>query len=577
MAMHQQQPKAFNVSFSLQVRSSDRVIEERDLPAGTSIWLGRDPVCDLVLSDLSVSRRHARIEARADGIDLVDESVNGTVVNGEVLRGSRKRLATPASVQIGPFDIVLQSGDDARGAEVVPLVPRAERAAAADAAIVTPRPAAGALITPPDPALALGPEVEVRLRRAIHRQLIEHLDLASLERSKMDSKVMRPKVTKALKSIVADFANRLPRGTNAERLVAELCDEALGLGPLEALLSDESVSEIMVVDPRTIFFERNGKLERSQIKFTDDESVRAVIERIVTPLGRRIDESTPLVDARLPDGSRVNAVIPPLAVRGAAITIRKFTKKKLGLTDLMEFSALTSRMGRFLERSVKVRRNVLISGGTGSGKTTLLNVLSAAIPEAERIVTIEDAAELRLDQTHVVSLESRPANMEGKGAYTIRDLVRNALRMRPDRIVVGECRGGEALDMLQAMNTGHEGSMTTIHANSPREAISRLETLCLMAGLDLPVRAIRQQIASSVHLVVQQTRFSDGARKVTSIAEVGEVGPDGEITMHEIFTFARTGTGKDGRVNGEFRATGFMPTYLDELITHGLITDGEYL
>jgi pilus assembly protein CpaF len=272
-------------------------------------------------------------------------------------------------------------------------------------------------------------------------------------------------------------------------------------------------------------------------------------------------------------------VIPPLAVRGAAITIRKFTKKKLGLPDLIDFSALTPRMGRFLERSVKVRRNVLISGGTGSGKTTLLNVLSAAIPEAERIVTIEDAAELRLDQAHVVSLESRPANMEGKGAYTIRDLVRNALRMRPDRIVVGECRGGEALDMLQAMNTGHEGSMTTIHANSAREAISRLETLCLMAGLDLPVRAIRQQIAASVHLVVQQTRFSDGARKVTSITEVGDVGPDGEIAMHDIFTFARTGTGTgaDGRVRGEFRATGFMPTYLDELITHGLVTDGEYL
>jgi len=559
------------VPFSLQVRCSDRVVEERKLEPGSAIWLGRDPVCDLVLSDLSVSRRHARIEAHASGLELLDESVNGTVVNGEVLRGTRKRLATPVSVQIGPFDIVLHSGHDARAAQVVPLH-RGEKAAAAEAMVVTPRPAPGSV----QPSAA-GPDVDVRMRRAIHRQLIENLDLASMERSKMDSAVMRPKVTKALQSIVADFAPRLPRGTNTERLVAELCDEALGLGPLEALLADDSVSEIMVVDPRTIFYERGGRLERSEVKFTDDESVRAVIERIVTPLGRRIDESTPLVDARLPDGSRVNAVIPPLAVRGAAITIRKFTKKKLGLEDLINFSALTPRMGRFLERAVKVRRNILISGGTGSGKTTLLNVMSAAIPEAERIVTIEDAAELRLDQTHVVSLESRPANMEGKGAYTIRDLVKNALRMRPDRIVVGECRGGEALDMLQAMNTGHEGSMTTIHSNSPREAISRLETLCLMAGLDLPVRAIRQQIASSVHLVVQQTRFSDGARKVTSIAEVGDVGPDGDIEMHEIFTFTRTGTDGNGKVSGEFRATGFMPTFLDELITHGLVTDGEYL
>jgi len=340
------------------------------------------------------------------------------------------------------------------------------------------------------------------------------------------------------------------------------------------LLADDSVTEIMVVDHKTIFFERAGKLQKSALRFTDDDAVRAIIERIVTPLGRRIDESTPLVDARLADGSRVNAIIPPLALRGAAITIRKFAKQRLLLTDLTGFGAITPQMGRFLERSVRVRKNILISGGTGSGKTTLLNVLSAAIPDEERVVTIEDAAELKLDQTHVVSLESRPPNMEGKGAYTIRDLVRNALRMRPDRIVVGECRGGEALDMLQAMNTGHEGSMTTIHSNSPREALSRLETLCLMAGLDLPARAIRQQIASSVHLIVQQSRFSDGSRKVTRITEVGEMAEDGEIETWEIFGFHRTGTGPGGKVLGEFRATGYMPTYIDEFITHGLV-DGE--
>jgi pilus assembly protein CpaF len=407
--------------------------------------------------------------------------------------------------------------------------------------------------------------------------LLEHLDLASLDRQKMSDAVMRPKVVAALRRITDDLGNELPHGPIREQLIEELCNEALGLGPLEELLADDSVSEIMVIDSTTIFFERGGTLHKSGLRFTDDDAVRAVIERIVTPLGRRIDESTPLVDARLADGSRVNAIIPPLALKGPSITIRKFSKKRLGLDDLIKFGALTPQMGRFLERSVKVRKNILISGGTGSGKTTLLNVLSSAIPDGERIVTIEDAAELKLSQTHVVSLESRPPNMEGKGAYTIRDLVKNSLRMRPDRIVVGECRGGEALDMLQAMNTGHEGSMTTIHSNSPQEAVARAETLCLMAGFDLPIRAIRQQIASSVHLIVQQMRFSDGSRKVTNIAEVGDVGPDGEVEIREIFVYIRTGTDAKGKILGEYRATGFMPTYLDEFITHGLIDDGSFL
>jgi pilus assembly protein CpaF len=334
----------------------------------------------------------------------------------------------------------------------------------------------------------------------------------------------------------------------------------------------------MVVDPRTIFVERRGKIEHTPLRFTDDESVRAVIERIVTPLGRRIDESTPLVDARLKDGSRVNAVIKPLALRGACITIRKFAKNALGLEDLIKFGAMTPQMGKFLVRAVKARKNIVISGGTGSGKTTLLNVLSGAIPPEERVVTIEDAAELRLAQPHVVSLESRPANMEGKGEITIRDLVKNALRMRPDRIVVGECRGGEALDMLQAMNTGHDGSMTTTHANSPREAVARLETLVLMSGLDLPSRAIREQIAQSVHIILQQSRLSDGSRKVTSIAEVTGIDEDtGDVRLADIFRFERTGTGNDGKVLGEFRATGFLPSFLDEFIKRGLVKEGDYL
>jgi pilus assembly protein CpaF len=284
-----------------------------------------------------------------------------------------------------------------------------------------------------------------------------------------------------------------------------------------------------------------------------------------------------MVDARLKDGSRVNAVIPPLAIKGPCITIRKFKKNPLTVDDLIRFGTLTEQMARFLQRAVVVRKNIVISGGTGSGKTTLLNVLSAAIPESERIVTIEDAAELQLGQPHVVSLESRPANMEGKGECTIRDLVKNALRMRPDRILVGECRGGEAIDMLQAMNTGHEGSMTTTHANNPTEAVARLETLCLMAGLDLPVRAIRMQIARSIHLIVQQSRFSDGSRRITHIAEVSGINERGELTIEPIFNFRRTGTGINGLIEGEFQVTGYIPSFIDQFIAHGLVTGGEFL
>jgi pilus assembly protein CpaF len=331
----------------------------------------------------------------------------------------------------------------------------------------------------------------------------------------------------------------------------------------------------MVVDPSTIYVECKGRLTRSDIRFTDDERVRAVVERIVTPLGRRIDESSPLVDARLKDGSRVNAVIRPLALRGTAITIRKFSKTPLTLEKLVSYGSLLPAMGDFLVRCVIAKRNIVVSGGTGSGKTTLLNVLSGAIPSDERIVTIEDAAELQLQQPHVVSLETRPANMEGKGEYSIRDLVKNALRMRPDRIVIGECRGGEALDMLQAMNTGHDGSLTTTHANSPREAIARLETLVLMAGVDLPVRAIREQIANSVHVVVQQSRLADGSRKITAISEVVGLGDDGQIELLPIYEFVRTGTGPDQKVIGEFRATGFLPTFVNTFITMGLLKSDE--
>jgi pilus assembly protein CpaF len=403
--------------------------------------------------------------------------------------------------------------------------------------------------------------------------LIENLDLAALEGGALDDPSMRPRVLAALRRIVKAVEERIPPAVDRDRLVGDLADEALGLGPLERFLADASISEIMVVDPETIYVERGGRLERTDARFTDDDRVRACIERIVTPLGRRIDESSPLVDARLKDGSRVNAVIKPLALRGSCITIRKFASTPLTLDRLVGFGSLSEEMARFLVRSVVAKKNVVISGGTGSGKTTLLNVLSGAIPPEERIVTIEDAAELRLVQPHVVSLETRPSNLEGRGEYTIRDLVRNALRMRPDRIVVGECRGGEALDMLQAMNTGHDGSLTTTHANSPREAIARLETLCLMAGLDLPVRAIRDQIAGAVDLVVQQTRFSDGSRRITMIAEVGDVDDEGVVPVVPLFEFAR---GKDtgaGKVSGHFHATGYLPSFLDQFQVLGFVAE----
>ncbi len=444
---------------------------------------------------------------------------------------------------------------------------------AANAATKVPPPPA--TISPDRTAGVSAIDPEVVLRREIHRSLLENLDLATMDAAKLDDPSMRPRVLIALRRIVKNLDARLPPGIDRDMLVGELADEALGLGPLERFLADPTINEIMVVDPKTIYIEKNGRLEKTEARFTDDERVRAVIERIVTPLGRRIDESSPLVDARLKDGSRVNAVIRPLALRGSCITIRKFAAVPLDLDKLVSFGALTQQLGRFLTRSVIAKKNIIISGGTGSGKTTLLNVLSGAIPSNERIVTIEDAAELQLKQPHVVSLETRPANMEGRGEYTIRDLVRNALRMRPDRIVVGECRGGEALDMLQAMNTGHDGSLTTTHANSPREAIARIETLVLMGGVELPSRAIREQIANSIHLVVQQSRLSDGTRKITSITEVIGIDDDGQIELRPIFEFVRTGTGEGGKVIGEFRATGFLPSYLDQFVVMGLVGKGE--
>jgi pilus assembly protein CpaF len=352
------------------------------------------------------------------------------------------------------------------------------------------------------------------------------------------------------------------------KLLGDIIDEMVGFGPMEQLLKDESISEIMVNGHHTIYIEQKGKLTLSPVKFVDVESCRRVIDKILSPLGRRVDESSPLCDARLPDGSRVNVIIPPLALNGPTITIRKFSKSALTIDKLIEFKAISQGMAMFLKASVHCTMNVVISGGTGSGKTTMLNALSSFIPDGERIVTIEDAAELKLQQEHVVRLESKPKNIEGKGEVSIRDLVRNSLRMRPDRIVIGECRGGEALDMIQAMNTGHDGSMTTTHANTPRDAISRLETLVMMAGMDLPQLAIRQQIAGAVHLIVQISRLGDGSRRCMNITEVQ--GMEGAmVTLQDIFKFEQVGVNGEGKIIGQIKGMGLVPRCQDRFKANG--------
>ncbi len=361
----------------------------------------------------------------------------------------------------------------------------------------------------------------------------------------------------------------LPK-TIQDQLFKEIIDEILGFGPLQSLLEDDTISEVMVNGPYSVYIEQNGRLIKSGVKFDNDDAVIRVIEKIILPLGRRIDADSPTVDARLPDGSRVNAVISPVAIDGPTITIRKFAKGRLSVDQLIEYGSVTANMAKFLEACVVSRLNVMISGGTGSGKTTLLNVLSGFIPKTERIVTIEDAAELQLQQDHVVRMETKPPNIEGRYQVSIRDLVRNSLRMRPDRIVVGEVRGGEALDMLQAMNTGHDGSLTTLHANSPRDALSRLETMCLMAGMDMPLSVIREQIASAIDLIVQQSRLSDGSRKITSITEVA--GMEGQtIVMTDIFKYEKTGVTPEGKVIGELKPTGIRPFFTPRLEQNGFV------
>ena len=535
------------------------------LPDGNYI-VGRGPAARIVLPYADVSERHALIVVRNGRATIEDlKSANGTYVNGEPI----DRIATLSAdsvVQIG--GTVLRITEAAPEAGTSAQDDSAKPATAAAPSAARPEPSA--------PATRIDPQATMRrkIREQIQAELIVRMDLKRLTASGIDREGLERQAREKIAEIVAEVqkSGKLPRTIDAERIKKEVFDEALRLGPLEDLLADDSVTEIMVNGPHQVYVERGGRLQLTDLQFSDDASVLAIIERIVAPLGRRIDESQPYVDARLKDGSRVNAIIPPLSLIGPAITIRKFAKKKLTVDDFIRFGTWNADAAKFMEVCVKLRKNIIVAGGTGSGKTTLLNLLSSFIPETERIVTVEDAAELKLMQPHVVRLEARPANVEGKGAVPIRDLVRNCLRMRPDRIIVGECRGGEALDMLQAMNTGHDGSLTTVHANSPRDVISRLETMVLMSGMDLPSRAIREQIASAVDIIIHESRLADGSRKVTAITEV--TGMEGQqIVMQDLFTFRQTGVAENGKITGEFKPTGAMPTFFDTLKSRGITLD----
>jgi len=513
--------------------------------------IGKKSTCQLTLDRVNVSREHCEIVA-ADGGHVIRDlkSRNGTYVNGKRIVGEAP-ISDGAIIQLGDFTLLFRQ--------------ERQKTATQKQAPATSLQDIG---EPPKPKKTERRYTPPELKRKIHDTLIQDLDLRHMDMTKVPPKEVRRRTEKVIENIINRISDEVPVWLSNSALIKEIADEALGLGPIEDLLADEEVDEIMVNGWKQIWVEKRGKIEITDKRFTDDRQVMEVIRRILAPIGRRIDEVSPMVDARLPDGSRVNAIIPPLSLTGPVLTIRKFATNPFTIRDLINFGTLNPQIAAYFKICVEHRRNIIISGGTGSGKTTLLNVLSAYIPHDERIVTIEDAAELKLPQEHVVSLEAKPPNIENKGAIPIRQLVINSLRMRPDRIIVGECRGAEALDMLQAMNTGHDGSLTTIHANSPRDCLSRLETLVLMAGMELPARAIREQVASAMDMIVQIARQSDGKRRIVSVTEITGMEQD-IITLQEVFRFEQTGLGPQGEVLGSHRAVGVIPAFIHDLRKRG--------
>jgi len=554
------------MSFLLDIAHPGQPPNRFELPPG-NFTIGRSEACKIRLRLPEVSERHALLTLRNNVAVIEDlHSSNGTTVNGVAVQEPTTVQADDV-IGIGPCLLRVSLPGQGTAAEPQPEPPPpAAVSTEPPPAPPPPHQAAAAQPTFRDPMVAVVREI----KNQIHGELIQRLDLKRMTVSRIGTDELQAKARETIRSIIAEVRRnqKLPFGIDPGRLEKEIYDEAMRLGPLEDFLADESITEIMVNGPNQVYVERNGKLELTPQTFMDDESVLGVIERIVAPIGRRIDESQPYVDARLPDGSRVNAIIAPLSLTGPCITIRKFAKRALTVDDLIGFGTWTRNASDFLRLCVLMRKNIVVAGGTGSGKTTLLNVLSGFIPPSDRIVSIEDAAELRLVQPHVIRLEARPPNIEGRGAVPIRDLMRNALRMRPDRIIVGECRGGEALDMLQAMNTGHDGSLTTCHANSPRDAVGRLENMVMMAGYDLPVSAIREQIASALNLIVQQTRLPDGSRKIVQISEI--TGREKDIVlMQDIFNFVQTGLDEKGRIQGYYAATGNIPAFVEKLKAKG--------
>ncbi|MBR2441361.1 MAG: Flp pilus assembly complex ATPase component TadA [Lentisphaeria bacterium] len=550
----------------LVIKGQNEAVKNIQLNMDRSSWMiGRDSACDIVLASAQVSRRHAKITTANNQFFIEDCGSSTGVYLGNTKIGSQEKITIGQRIRIAGYDIVLSPEEAVEGEPETVETGYTKIDAALRTNMIT-----GKLLHEYKSANLLYSDDMMALKRRIHERVLTGMHLVDMKINvnEMQKEETRKSLERTLNKVLRELWHELPRSVPVEIFKEALIDELINYGPISSLLRAPDIDEVMVNGPNLIFVEKHGKLYETGIRFFNERHLISIIQRIVEPLGRHIDEASPMVDARLPDGSRVNAVIPPLALDGASITIRKFASRKLTTDDFINFGSLTKDMAAFMAEAVKARQNIIISGGTGSGKTTLLNVLSQFIPLEERLVTIEDSAELKLSHRNLVRLESRPSNIEGRGRITIRDLLVNSLRMRPDRIIIGECRSGEALDMLQAMNTGHDGSLTTIHANSPRDALSRLENMVLMAGYELPVSAIREQVASAVNLIIQQSRLIDGTRKITQISEV--VGREGNvITMQDIFVFQQEGLDSNGKVTGYFAATGNIPRFVEVLRQRG--------